>query len=72
VADAAFLGTQTDGVLLVARSGVTGRSAVQYALEQLEKVRSPVLGTVLYDLDMRRETRAGAAAAYAYLYGSSP
>ncbi len=72
VADAAILGTHTDGVVLVARAGVTDRDAVQYALERLENVRAPVLGTVLSDLDMRQESRAGAAAAYAYLHGSSP
>jgi tyrosine-protein kinase Etk/Wzc len=70
VSDAAILGTRADGVLLVARSGVTDRGAARLAMEQLEKVRASVLGTVLHDLDLRQEPRA--AAAHAYLHGGSP
>ncbi|MBX6363107.1 MAG: polysaccharide biosynthesis tyrosine autokinase [Gemmatimonadetes bacterium] len=54
VTDAAVLGTSVDGVVLVARAGVTERGALHYALEQLAAVRAPVLGTVLNDIDERR------------------
>src|SRR5690606_38333020 len=51
VTDAALLGSYTDGVVLVARAGVTERGAVAYGLEQLRAVRAPVLGVVLNDVD---------------------
>ncbi len=70
VTDAAILGTQSDGVVLVARSGVTDRAAISFALEQLHNVRAPVLGTVLNDVDLRRDTYGGSAAAHAYYYGT--
>lgn len=53
VTDAAVLGTNVDGVVVVARAGVTERGALHYALEQLAAVRAPVLGTVLNDIDAR-------------------
>jgi succinoglycan biosynthesis transport protein ExoP len=46
-ADARILATQVDGVLLVARSGVTGRGTLLSALRQLPNVS----GVVLNDLD---------------------
>ncbi|MFP4624544.1 MAG: GumC family protein [Gemmatimonadota bacterium] len=64
VTDAAILGARADGVVLVTRSGATHRAAVAYALEQLEHVRAPVLGTVLNGLDAR-ETRGHASYAAA-------
>jgi capsular exopolysaccharide synthesis family protein len=68
VTDAALLGTHADGVVLVARSGVTDRAALEYALSQLEAVRAPVLGTVLNDVDVKKEQYYGdgyaAAASY--------
>ncbi|HSH44782.1 MAG TPA: CpsD/CapB family tyrosine-protein kinase, partial [Longimicrobiales bacterium] len=59
VTDAALLGTRSDGVVVVARSGVTDRGAVAYALEQLEAVRAPVLGAVLNDIDVRKDRYYG-------------
>jgi tyrosine-protein kinase Etk/Wzc len=55
VTDAALLGTYADGVVVVARSGVTDRGAIAYALEQLAAVRAPVLGVVLNDIDVRKD-----------------
>lgn len=57
VTDAAVLGTKADGVVLVARAGVTEKGALAYAVEQLQNVRAPVLGCVLNDVDFRRDTR---------------
>jgi tyrosine-protein kinase Etk/Wzc len=55
VTDAALLGSYADGVVVVARSGVTDRGAVSYAFEQLAAVRAPVLGAVLNDIDVRKD-----------------
>jgi len=59
VTDAALLGTRADGVVVVARSGVTDRGAISYALDQLAAVRAPVLGAVLNDIDVRKDRYYG-------------
>lgn len=59
VTDAALLGAYADGVVVVARSGVTDRGAVSYALEQLGAVRASVLGAVLNDIDVRKDRYYG-------------
>jgi Mrp family chromosome partitioning ATPase len=67
VTDAAVLGTLVDGVVVVARAGVTGFAALGYALEQLKSVRASLLGTVLNDVDFRRDSRYyGAYGSYNY------
>jgi capsular exopolysaccharide synthesis family protein len=55
VADAAGLVPLVDGVVLIARAGVTARDALAFAVEQLRIVRAPVLGAVLNDVDFRRD-----------------
>jgi capsular exopolysaccharide synthesis family protein len=55
VADAALLGVHADGVVIVARAGVTESAALGYAMEQLRRVHAPVLGVVLNDIDFRRD-----------------
>lgn len=74
VTDASLLGSYADGVVLVARAGVTDRGAVTYALEQLRAVRAPVLGVVLNDVDQKKEQYYGSysAGAHASYYGSAP
>jgi protein-tyrosine kinase len=57
VTDAAVLGTKVDGVVLVARANVTEKGALTYAVEQLKNVRAPILGSVLNDVDYRRDSR---------------
>jgi capsular exopolysaccharide synthesis family protein len=69
VADAAMLTRHSDGVLLVARAGVTGRDALVFAMEQLRIVRAPLIGGVLNDVDLQRD--AGVDGAYA-AYGRYP
>ncbi len=69
VADAAMLTRHCDGVLLVARAGVTGRDALVFAMEQLRIVRAPLIGGVLNDVDLQRD--AGVDGAYA-AYGRYP
>ncbi len=62
ISDASFLGLQADGVLVVARSGVTQLGALASATEQLSRVGVPLLGVVLNDIDFKRE--AGYDASY--------
>jgi tyrosine-protein kinase Etk/Wzc len=59
VTDAALVGVHADGVILVARAGVTDRAAVAYAMEQLRSVRARVLGTILNDSGDGRERYYG-------------
>jgi len=47
--DASVLAAQTDGLLLVVRTGHTRRDRVEQAQELLERFRVRVLGTVLTD-----------------------
>ena len=55
ITDAALLGAHVDGVVLVARSGVTHATSLGYALEQLRRVNAQVLGVLLSDIDFDRE-----------------
>jgi Mrp family chromosome partitioning ATPase len=57
LADAGVLGAVADAVLLVARAGHTQAGDVQYAMEQLDGMRVPVVGTLLNDIDLRRNAR---------------
>ena len=64
VHDAALLASVADGVILVARAGVTTIEAIGYAMDQLRTVHAPVLGTVLNDADLERDTAYGGGYAY--------
>ena len=66
VTDAAIIGSRVDGVLLVARSGVTERDTFRHALDQLQAVRARVLGCVLNDSDVPRQSYYGGRAADYY------
>ncbi len=66
--DAALLGSNADGVVIVARAGVTHSAALGYALEQLGHVRARLLGVVLNDIDFKRDASYDAAYRY-YDYG---
>lgn len=55
VADAATLGTLSDGVLLVARAGVTTVDALSVAMEHLLQAGAPIIGVVLNDIDFQRD-----------------
>jgi tyrosine-protein kinase Etk/Wzc len=57
VTDAAVLGTKADGVLLVARANSTEKGALTYSVEQLRNVRATILGSVINDVDFRRDSR---------------
>ena len=64
VTDAAVLGAEADGVIVIARAGATDRSALRYAMDQLRAVNADITGTVLNDLDY-----AGRGRYYGYGYG---
>ena len=67
ITDAAVLAASADGVVLVARSGVTAGPALSYALEQLRHVRAEVLGVVLNDIDLHQD--AAYDSTYKYFQG---
>ena len=68
VTDAAILGGRVDGVILVARSGVTEEEPLEFAVDQLEKVQARVLGTVLNGVQKREQEYHGSGKGRAYRY----
>jgi capsular exopolysaccharide synthesis family protein len=65
ITDAAILATRADGVVLVARAGVTTAAALSFAVEQLHHIRADMLGVVLNDVNLRRD--AAYDSSYKYL-----
>jgi capsular exopolysaccharide synthesis family protein len=55
VADVKLAAVHSDGVVLVARAGVTSIEALTFANEELRHVGAPVLGAVLNRIDFRRD-----------------
>jgi succinoglycan biosynthesis transport protein ExoP len=70
VTDAALLGTNADGVILVARAGATERGAISYSVEQLQNVRAPLLGAVLNDIDVKKDRYYGSYGAASSYYAA--
>ena len=69
VTDAAVLGAEADGVILIARAGATDRSALRYAMDQLRAVKAYVSGTVLNNLDYAGRGRYyGSGYGYGYYH----
>jgi capsular exopolysaccharide synthesis family protein len=68
ITDGAVLAAYADGVILVARVGVTELSALSYAVEQLRHVRAAVLGVVLNDIDLRRDAAYDSSYKYFQAY----
>jgi capsular exopolysaccharide synthesis family protein len=56
VADSSLLSTISEGVLVVARAGVTTPETLAVAMEQLGHVRAPIVGAVLNDVDLERDS----------------
>jgi len=69
--DAALIGTQADGVLLVARAGKSQKSDLQFGMDQLRNVRVTVLGAILNDFDIKRDVRYDGAYYYSPRYSYS-
>jgi polysaccharide biosynthesis transport protein len=59
VTDAAVVARHADGVVVVARAGVTQRAALAFTFEQLDAVRARTLGSVLNGADPQRERHYG-------------
>lgn len=72
VADAAVLARNADGVLFVARSGVSEYPAIAFAMEQLRASGASVLGAVLNDADFRRDPELSTAYEYYGRYKAAP
>ena len=71
ITDAALLGAHADGVVLIARAGVTHAASLGYAMEQLRRVRAQVLGVVLSDIDFSRDAAYDPTYRYhQYSYGN--
>ena len=69
VTDAAVLGAESDGVIVIARAGTTDRGALRYAMDQLRAVKAHVSGTVLNDLDYSGRARYyGSGYGYGYYH----
>ena len=62
VTDAAVLGTQADGVILVARMGMTHGEALQQSVDEMKGLGAHVVGTVLTDVNHLEDR-------YGYRYG---
>jgi Mrp family chromosome partitioning ATPase len=56
LADAGLLGAAADAVVVVVRAGHTQIEALRYAMDQLTAAQAPVIGTLLNDIDLRRNT----------------
>ena len=59
MADARILASQTDGVILVFRAGLTGRDQAAVACDLFENDQVPVVGTILNDFNPAREGKSG-------------
>ncbi len=57
LADAALLGSASDAVMLVVRVGHTQVEDLRYAIDQLDSTGAPVIGTLLNDIDLRKNSR---------------
>jgi capsular exopolysaccharide synthesis family protein len=68
VTDAAVLGSMVDGVVVVARAGITRSEGLAYAMDLLRQVRASVLGVVLNDIDFSRDVRYNAYGNGYYYY----
>jgi tyrosine-protein kinase Etk/Wzc len=67
--DAALLGVNADGVIVVVRTGSTDAAALGYAMEQLNHVKAPAMGIVLNDVDLKRYSAYDGAYRY-YTYST--
>lgn len=57
--DAMALSQHVDGVILVLRANQTKLTAARQAIERLQKVKSPVIGLVITDIDINSSTYGG-------------
>jgi capsular exopolysaccharide synthesis family protein len=70
VTDAAVIAPLVDGVLLVARAGVTPHDVLEHAARELREANISLLGTILNDIHFERESTYDSAYKV-YAYGSA-
>lgn len=66
VTDAAILSRYVDGVILVARAGVTTKQALSASKRILDDVNANILGAILNDYDARKDSGYGSYGKYGY------
>ncbi|MEK7240778.1 MAG: polysaccharide biosynthesis tyrosine autokinase [Gemmatimonadota bacterium] len=67
--DAALIASNSDALLLVARSDKTDRDELKFAVAQLRNVQVNLAGAVLNDVELRRGSRYRQGYGYYYEYG---
>lgn len=72
VFDSHVLSTRCDGVILVARSGVTSRHAAAQSVELVERVNGKITGIVLNDVNLEDYAQYYYHSQYSYEYGTYP
>lgn len=53
--DALLISPKTDGTVFVIRSGHTDRKIIQNAIDQYQAAKQNIIGTVLNQVDMKKE-----------------
>ena len=56
VSDALLIGKLVDGVIVVARAGVTDAAALTEAVRHLRSANTPLLGVLLNDINLHRDS----------------
>jgi capsular exopolysaccharide synthesis family protein len=72
VFDSHILSTRCDGVILVARAGVTSRHATVQSVELMERVNAKITGIVLNDVNLDDYAQYYYHSHYSYEYGRYP
>lgn len=72
VSDAIVLSTFADGVIYVIRAGTTSAALAARGLKRLTDVRAPVIGSVLNQMDLKKQNRYGEYYAADYLIQGKP
>jgi Mrp family chromosome partitioning ATPase len=69
VSDSLAPAARADAVLLVVRAGVTRKKALMRTRELLRRVNAHLLGAVVNDIDMRKDSYYDYSGPYSYGYG---
>jgi capsular exopolysaccharide synthesis family protein len=72
VTDAAIIGRETDGAIVVVRAAKTTRGELAHAIGQLRQVQVPVTGMILNDYNAKRDPGYNAPYYYDYSYDYRP
>jgi tyrosine-protein kinase Etk/Wzc len=72
VTDAAIIGRETDGAVVVVRAAKTTRGELAHAIGQLRQVQVPVTGMILNDYNAKRDAGYNAAYYYGYSHDYRP